>query len=69
MISANQLEFPDTSEVVKQFPWLFEVKKKIYVFECDVCGRVMNNDANMEPLCTGPSWTDDHHPHLMRSMN
>lgn len=34
-------------------------------FVCPICGRVEHNDQRMEPLCTGPSWTDDHAPEVM----
>ena len=37
-------------------------KKAVFHFRCPICGRVETNDQDLEPLCTGPSWTDDH-PH------
>lgn len=36
-----------------------------YRFRCPVCHNVAANDQGMEPLCTGPSWTDDHEPTVM----
>lgn len=43
----------------------FDVKDQIYHFRCPMCGNKVSNDSNMEPLCTGPSWTDDHPHELM----
>lgn len=34
-------------------------------FVCPICGRIERNDQRMEPMCTGPSWTDDHAPEVM----
>lgn len=39
--------------------------KAVFEFECLLCGRVERNNQDMEPLCTGPSWTDDHVPEVM----
>lgn len=36
-----------------------------FVFRCPLCGRQERNDQRMEPMCTGPSWTDDHPPEVM----
>jgi hypothetical protein len=36
-----------------------------FTFVCAVCGRQERNDQRMEPMCTGPSWTDDHAPEIM----
>lgn len=36
-----------------------------FVFRCPLCGRQERNDQRMEPMCTGPSWTDDHPPEIM----
>lgn len=36
-----------------------------FLFQCPVCGRQERNDQRMEPMCTGPSWTDDHAPEIM----
>lgn len=36
-----------------------------FKFRCPLCGRVEGNDQRMEPMCTGPSWTDDHPPEVM----
>lgn len=37
-----------------------------FVFRCPLCGRQERNDQRMEPMCTGPSWTDDHPPEVMQ---
>jgi len=31
-----------------------------FLFVCPVCGNQARNDQRLEPLCTGPSWTNDH---------
>ena len=36
-----------------------------FLFVCPVCGQRARNDQRMEPMCTGPSWTDDHAPEIM----
>jgi hypothetical protein len=36
-----------------------------FVYRCPLCGRQERNDQRMEPMCTGPSWTDDHPPEIM----
>ncbi len=36
------------------------LKKTIFVFRCDWCGRVERSDNEMSPACTGPGSTDDH---------
>lgn len=38
---------------------------KAFVYRCEMCGNVARNDQRMEPMCTGPSWTDDHPPEVM----
>lgn len=43
---------------------LFETGAK-FVFRCPLCGRQESNDQRMEPMCTGPDWTDDHPPEIM----
>lgn len=43
---------------------LFHTGEK-FRFLCPLCGRVEVNDQRMEPMCTGPSWTDDHPMELM----
>jgi hypothetical protein len=40
---------------------LFETGEK-FRFRCPVCGKVEVNDQRMEPVCSGPGWTDTH-PH------
>lgn len=37
-----------------------------FVFRCPLCGRQERNDQRLEPMCTGPSWTDDHPPEIMQ---
>jgi hypothetical protein len=37
-----------------------------FVFRCPLCGRQERNDQRMEPMCTGPSWKDDHPPEIMQ---
>jgi hypothetical protein len=37
----------------------------LFRFRCPVCGNVATNDQLMEPMCTGPRWTDDHPPEVM----
>lgn len=34
-------------------------------FRCPLCSRIEVNNQDMEPMCTGPSWTDDHVPEVM----
>lgn len=41
------------------------LKKGAFVFRCPVCGNTVRADDAYEPMCTGPSWTDDHEPTLM----
>jgi hypothetical protein len=36
-----------------------------FVYRCPLCGRQERNDQRLEPMCTGPSWTDDHPPEPM----
>lgn len=36
-----------------------------FLFVCPECGREFRNDQRMEPMCTGPSWTNDHEPTVM----
>ncbi len=43
---------------------LFETGSR-FVFRCPLCGRQERNDQRMEPMCTGPSWVDDHPPEIM----
>ena len=43
---------------------LFETGKP-FVYRCPLCGRQARNDQRMEPMCTGPNWTDDHPPEIM----
>lgn len=43
---------------------LFETGRG-FKFLCPLCGRVERNDQRMEPMCTGPSWTNDHPPEVM----
>lgn len=43
---------------------LFETGAR-FIFRCPLCGRQETNDQRLEPMCTGPSWTDDHAPEPM----
>lgn len=43
---------------------LFETGAK-FIFRCPLCGRQESNDQRLEPMCTGPSWTDEHPPEPM----
>jgi hypothetical protein len=38
----------------------------VFVFQCPLCHREFRWDDRYEPLCTGPWWTDDHPPEVMR---
>lgn len=40
-------------------------RKAIFVFKCGFCGRIERSDKEMEPMCTGPGWTDEHPPAVM----
>lgn len=42
------------------------LKKAIFWYRCLLCGNKASNDQEMEPLCTGPNWTDDHPPEVMQ---
>jgi len=42
-----------------------EHNRAVFSFECPVCGRVERGNTDMEPMCTGPGWTDDHEPEVM----
>lgn len=39
-----------------------------FAFRCQMCGNQVVLDSEMEPMCTGPSWTDDHPPIVMDSL-
>jgi hypothetical protein len=36
-----------------------------FVFRCPICGRQERNDQRLEPLCTGPTWLNEHVPEPM----
>jgi hypothetical protein len=36
------------------------LKKTVFSFRCELCGRVERSDNEMPPACTGPSWLDEH---------
>lgn len=36
-----------------------------FKFICPECRHTVINDQEMEPMCTGPFWTDDHPPMVM----
>jgi hypothetical protein len=40
-------------------------KRAVFRFVCPLCGNKARNDADMEPMCTGPSWADEHEPTVM----
>lgn len=44
---------------------LFETGEK-FKFRCPICGKVEINDQRMEPVCSGPGWTDSHPHEVMR---
>ena len=37
------------------------------LFVCPVCRNQVRQREPMGPLCTGPSWTDDHEPTMMKA--
>jgi len=37
----------------------------VFVYQCPICLNQMRYDDRYEPICTGPSWTDDHPPAIM----
>lgn len=43
-----------------------DYKRAIFRFRCPLCGNTATNNQDMEPMCTGPSWTDDHPPEVMQ---
>lgn len=43
-------------------------KKAVFRFRCPMCGNVATNDQDMPPMCTGPSWTDDHPYEVMQKI-
>ncbi len=43
----------------------FELKKAVFTFRCDLCRNVVRNPTEMEPMCTGPSWLNEHPPVVM----
>lgn len=38
----------------------------VYVYRCPLCGHQFRYDDPYEPMCTGPHWTDEHAPEIMR---
>lgn len=46
-------------------PETFMRKKGVNVYRCPICANVFRHDDEYEPVCTGPSWTDDHEPTVM----
>ena len=56
---------PDNGEAMALIETgLFETGAR-FVFRCPLCGRLERNDQRLEPVCTGPKWTDDHPPEPM----
>lgn len=47
-------------------PGMHRIISGVYVFTCPLCAREFRYDDPYEPMCTGPSWTDDHAPEVMR---
>jgi hypothetical protein len=46
--------------------FILQPKKQGVAFRCPLCRHVVFNDAaGLEPMCTGPRWTDDHEPTVM----
>lgn len=43
-----------------------EFKQAFFQFECPECLHRVRSNQEMEPMCTGPMWTDDHAPEIMR---
>jgi hypothetical protein len=44
---------------------LFELRRAIFTYKCPMCANVLRSPQEMEPLCSGPSWTDDHPLEIM----
>lgn len=44
---------------------LAHLRKTIFRYRCPECGHEVDNDQEMSPACTGPSWLDEH---LIRPM-
>ena len=42
-----------------------EYNQAFFEFECETCHHQVRSNQEMEPMCTGPSWTDDHPPEVM----
>jgi hypothetical protein len=62
------------SPVVESLLWLpgnplYEERPKqaraLFTFRCSMCGNQITSEVNMQPMCTGPSWTNDHEPEVM----
>lgn len=49
-------------------PGAFVIRAGVYRFRCPVCGHTFRSDDRYEPICTGPHWTDDHPPTVMREV-
>lgn len=48
---------------------LAEYKQTTFRFRCPMCGKVEELQTEMEPMCTGPLWTDDHMPVVMMRLS
>jgi len=64
LVSAERQAYRDEVGRVLIETGLFETGTG-FTFFCPICGRQERNDQRMEPMCTGPSWTDDHAPEIM----
>ena len=42
------------------------IEPDVFLFVCPVCKNQVSQREPMEPMCTGPNWTDDHEPMLMK---
>lgn len=42
-----------------------EHRQVVFTFQCPLCSRIERNNQDMEPMCTGPAWTNDHEPTIM----
>jgi hypothetical protein len=39
-----------------------------FVFRCPLCGRQERNDQRLEPMCSGPTWRNEHPPEIMQQV-
>lgn len=68
-VDLSKLEPEITHDVlVEARSGLFHHRKAMFSFTCPECGKHVTNDQLLEPLCTGPNWTDNHPPTIMQLM-